>query len=53
MAKLVNPCKAIILAFLRKSLDKIIVQAPTIPYSKGLDMRNLQYEIRICKKPQI
>ena len=28
----------------------IIVQAPTIPHFKGLGMRNLQYEIKFCKK---
>ena len=28
----------------------IIVPAPSIPHFKGLDMRNLQYEIRICQK---
>ena len=27
-----------------------MVQTPSIPYFKGLDMRNLQYEIRICQK---
>ena len=27
-----------------------MVQTPNIPYFKGLDMRNLQYEIRICQK---
>ena len=32
------------------SLKIIIVQAPTIPHFKGLGMRNLQYEIRICQK---
>ena len=33
------------------SLKKIIiVQVPTIPHFKGLSMRNLQYEIRICQK---
>ena len=32
------------------SLERIIVQAPTIPHFKGLVMRNLQYEIRICQK---
>ena len=32
------------------SLKIIIVQAPTIPHFKGLSMRNLQYEIRICQK---
>ena len=30
--------------------DQIIVQAPSIPHFKGLGMRNLEYEIRICKK---
>ena len=37
-------------AFLGKSLDRIIVQAPTTTHFKGLDLRNLQYEIKICKK---
>ena len=32
------------------SLKIIVVQAPTIPHFKGLDMRNLQYEIRVCPK---
>ena len=32
------------------SLKRIVVQAPTIPHFKGLGMRNLQYEIRICQK---
>ena len=32
------------------SLKIIVVQAPTIPHFKGLGMRNLQYEIRICQK---
>ena len=32
------------------SSDKIIVPAPSIPHFKGLGMRNLQYEIRICQK---
>ena len=27
-----------------------MVQIPSIPHFKGLDMRNLQYEIRICQK---
>ena len=27
-----------------------MVQIPSIPHLKGLDMRNLQYEIRICQK---
>ena len=31
-------------------MDTIIVLAPTIPYSKGLEMRNLQYEIRVRQK---
>ena len=31
----------------------MIAQAPSIPHFKGLDMRNLQYEIRICQKPII
>ena len=33
-------------------LDNIIVWAPCILHSKGLGMRNLQYEIRICQKRQ-
>ena len=32
------------------SLYKIIVLAPSIPHFKGLGMRNLQSEIRICQK---
>ena len=32
------------------SFKKNIVQVPTIPHFKGLSMRNLQYEIRICQK---
>ena len=32
------------------SLKIIIVQAPTIPHFKGLSLRNLQYEIKICPK---
>jgi hypothetical protein len=31
-------------------LDRIIVLAPSIPHFKGLGMRNLQHEIRICQK---
>ena len=27
-----------------------MVQTPCIPYFKGFDMGNLQYEIRICQK---
>ena len=27
-----------------------MLQIPSIPHFKGLDMRNLQYEIRICQK---
>ena len=27
-----------------------MVQTPSRPYFKGLDMRKLQYEIRICQK---
>ena len=37
-------------AILWISLDQIIVQAPIIPHFKGLVMRNLEYEIRICQK---
>ena len=37
-------------AYLSISLEKIIVLAPSIPHFKGLGMRNLQYEIRICPK---
>ena len=37
-------------AILWISLDQIIVQAPFIPHFKGLVMRNLEYEIRICQK---
>ena len=37
-------------AFLSIPLDRIIVDAPSIPHFKDLDMTNLQYEIRICKK---
>ena len=32
------------------SPDKIIVPAPSIPHFKGLGIRNLQYESRICQK---
>ena len=28
----------------------IIAKTPTIPHLKGLGMRNLQYEMRICQK---
>ena len=31
-------------------MDVQIVIAPTIPHFKGLGMKNLQNEIRICKK---
>ena len=31
-------------------LDQIIVQAPIIPHFKGLAIRNLEFEIRICQK---
>ena len=31
-------------------LDNIIVWAPSILYLKGLGMRNLQHEMRICQK---
>ena len=31
-------------------LDNIIVWAPSILYFKGLGMRILKYEIRICQK---
>ena len=37
-------------AFLWYALGKIILLATTIPHFKGLGMRNLQYEIRICQK---
>ena len=37
-------------AFLWISLDRIIVQASNTPHFKGFDMRNLQYDIRICQK---
>jgi hypothetical protein len=30
--------------------NSIIVWAPRIPHFKGLGMRNLQYEVRICQK---
>ena len=32
------------------SLARIIIRAPSIPPFKGLEMRSLQYEIRICQK---
>ena len=32
------------------SQDKNIFPAPSIPHFKGLGMRNLQYESRICQK---
>ena len=35
------------------SLKIIVVQAPTIHDFKGLSMRNLLYEIRICPKQHI
>ncbi len=35
---------------LRIFLDDIILWAPSILYLKGLVMRNLQYEMRICQK---
>ena len=31
-------------------MDNIIVLAPSIRHFKGLGMRNLQYEMRICQK---
>ena len=37
-------------SLLQISLKIIIVQAPTIPHFKGLGMRNLPYEMRICQK---
>ena len=36
--------------FLWISLETIMVHIPNIPPFKGLDTRNLQYEIRICQK---
>ena len=33
-----------------KTFFKFIVLAPSIPRFKGLGMRNLQYQIRICEK---
>ena len=42
--------KNYIQAFLWISLDRIIVQAPSISHFKGLGMRNLEYEIVICQK---
>ena len=33
-----------------KFFDNIIVWSPSIHHFKGLDMRNLQYEMRICLK---
>ena len=32
------------------TLDRIIILTPSIHHFKGLGMRNLQYEIRICQK---
>ena len=32
------------------SLDKIVLLAPSTTCSKGLVMRNLQYQIKICQK---
>ena len=37
-------------AFSTIFLDRVIVEAPCTAHLKGLDMRNLQYEIRICQK---
>ena len=37
-------------AFLWISLDRIIIQAHSIPHFKGLGMRNLKYEMRFFKK---
>ena len=34
-------------------LDNIIVWAPSMRHFKGLGMRNLQYEMRICQKSHI
>ena len=34
-------------------LDNIIVRAPSILHFKGLGMRNLKYEMRICQKCMI
>ena len=48
--KTVESIKSYFPALLWISLDKNIVLAPSIPHFKGLDMRNLQYEIRVCQK---
>ena len=32
------------------TFDRTFVQAPSIPHFKGLEMKNLVYEIRICTK---
>ena len=37
-------------AFLWITFNTTIVQAPSIPHFKGLNMRNLQYEIKISQK---
>ena len=50
LPELVNPQKTYFPAYLRISLNRIIVPAPSIPHFKGLDRINLQYEIRICQK---
>ena len=50
LPELVNPQKTYFPAYLRISLNRIIVPAPSIPHFKGLGMRNLQYEISIYQK---
>ncbi len=42
--------KSFLPALLWISLDRDIALAPTIPHFKGLEMRNLQCELRICQK---
>ena len=37
-------------SLLQISLKIIIVQTPTITHFKGLSIKNLQYEIKICQK---
>ena len=34
-------------------MNAITIQSPSIPHFKGVDMRNLKYEIGICQNPII
>ena len=50
MEKSSESMESYFLALLTIFLNRITVEAPCIAHLKGLDMRNLQYEIRICHK---